>query len=686
MGAGASEGTSTVASRDPIETLRAASTAAVAGRRHLWSLPRRTPRAWLVLPVLVAGIDAARGLTPALILAVVSVAIVLPLARHGAADAVAPGPLVPPPGTWLAIVVALAAAVALLLLAGAPASAAVLALGVALVAAWATALPLVVARWPVAAPMLGGLDTLALPALVPCIAALVGAVLPAAGAVPGAGTVGGLDGVPWPWILVLAGWSLGTAAVGRAEGRRDIPLGRVAVLGYGVAALVAAGQGPSGALAAGALALELPVAASLFGPRAGRAPEERRILDRLVGPWLAVLLLVGWGVLTVDAWVVAVVGLTGVSGYVLASVLMLRSAGRRRRARGPVDPAGRDLSLLIVLPLVRDVPDLERVVLSLRAQTYADTRVAVVALPGVDVAAAEQWLGADAIETIDPPWDGRQAFAWARAYGLTAADADLALILDPATTLAPVAARVLVEHLVATRVAAVGATPRTALPRLGDRLAGAGPGLWRSGVEPRWWIALTRGRPARLVGPDPALVLLRIDALRATEQRRGAPVLVDDGLLRALADDGRRVGLVHASDVASRRADTSIRGMTRWWRHMATRVGGGTFADLAAMLIVLTVGLLGPVVLPAVAWLIGAPRETIVAGLIPLGMLLIARVVLAVTQRGSLRAIGWHPVTILVAVIGVGLAVVDHLGLGAPGRVGPRAVDEARERPVPSGT
>ena len=90
--------------------------------------------------------------------------------------------------------------------------------------------------------------------------------------------------------------------------------------------------------------------------------------------------------------------------------------------------------------------------------------------------------------------------------------------------------------------------------------------------------------------------------------------------------------------------------------------------------------------LPVIAWASGAPRETILAASIPLGMLLLGRVLLAVTQRGSLRAIGWHPVTMVVAVVGVVLAVIDHLGIGAPGRLGPRALDEARERAVPSRT
>lgn len=669
-------------SPDPRAAMRAGIGGLAPARARLSAFARGIPWSWLLLPFLVAGLDATRGVTAALVIGAVVVLLVLPLASHGAADAAALQPTVPPPTTWLAIAIGTVTGSLLLALAGATAAATVTVAAVAAVVTWQVARARLALGRPRMATLLASIDALLAPAAMGGVAAIAGAVLP-----PADGAPADPGGVPWAWVLAFVAWSVGTQAVTLAGGRRVITLGRVAVLAYAAACATAATQGILGMLAAAALLLPVAVGAMVLGPHASRTPHERRILDRLLGPWLVVLLLAEWRILPVDPWLVAIVASTGVSGHLLASVVMLRLATRRRRSRGPVDAAADDPSLVIVLPLVRSVPDLREVVLSLRSQTYADTRVLVVALPGVDITAADEWLGAEAVQQTTTPPPGRGAFGWAREAGLASVHADLALVVDPATTLAPVAARVLVEHLIATRVDAIGAAPRTALPTLGDRVAGAGPGLWRSGIEPRWFVALTRGRPARLVGPDPAVVLLRLAALRATEDRRPGRPIPDDGLLRALADDGRRIGLVHAGDLARRRADTSVRGMVRWWRHMAPRLAGGTVADLAAMLVVLTGGLLGPVLLPIAAWASGADVPVVLAAGLPLVILLVARVLHVITQRGSLRALAWHPATVVVAIFGVIRALVDHVGLtGDPTVVDARLAGDATERVVRSRT
>ena len=674
----------------PGTRLQAALDGAVAARAGVIAGARRERSVWLMLPVLVAGWDASRGLTVALALAVVVVPIVLAVVLTASRQAVDGRLRDPASGPWLVAIAVAIVGAGLLALAGAGGSAIVLLVATALLAAWSGLVVVAMGGAPglphpagpadvsgvsevsgAAGPtrtrgVAAGVDRLVVPAILAVVSGLAGALLPAQAAGPPE------RALPVAWLVALAGWRVARDAIEEAaaavsrRGGTDLRAGAAWLVagGHLVAIVAAATQGPLGVLVALALLPGLLLAAMVADGRPEAAAAEGRILDRLVVVWIAVLLLVAWGTLVVDPWATTIVVTAAATGYLLLAILLTRLLTRRRRPRDADAATLVDPSLRIVLPLVRTLRDLRPLVLALRSQTYADTSVVVAALPGVDVSVAAEWLGDDAILPVDPPPPGWDPLAWVRHAALLdpTTTADLALVVDTRTLLAPVAARVLVEHARATRVDALGAIPRNALPTLGDRLAGSGPILWRFGWEPRWFVALTRGRPVRLIGADPAMVLVRVAAYRAAVERGPDAVLPADGLLRTLARDGRRIALVHAADLAIRRGEVGVAGALAWWRAMAMRLAGGTMGDVISMLLLVLLGWIAPVVLPLVAWLGGAATGLLAASLLPLALLLLARAVLAATQRGSVRAIAWHPVMAAVAVLGIVLALIDHAG------------------------
>lgn len=675
---------------DPAARARDALRRTAADRSGLWATVRVQPWTWLVLPVIVAGWDAGRALSLPFLVALVVVP--LALATVGAATRPLVARTPDPASRWILAAGSMLLAVLLLVLVGAGRSAVLLLTGGALLAGWTGLRPLLAGgphastddpprpraalvgrldRAPMRAAVASG-EALLVPTLLAITAGAAGALLPAADPSTGGDPRSAL---PWAWLLAYGAWLVGRRALEEAAVApppRARRLGRVAVAGQVVSIVLALTQEPLGSLAALGLAAGLlpSVMAALGSP--GRALREARVLDRLLVAWFAVLLLVAWGVLRFDPWQAAVLLTAAATGYLLVAIGLAWLFARRRRPRDADAATLADPSLVIILPLDRNVPDLRPLVLALRSQTYADTRIVVAALPGVDRSVADEWLGGDAVLDVPPPPPGWAPQAWARHVALVddVSTAELALIVDDRTVLAPVAARVLVEHARATRVDAVGAIPRNALPTLDDRLAGAGPTLWRFGWEPRWLVALTRGRPARIVGPDPALLLVRVGAYRAmtgataTGVARGVPPdgtepVPSDGLTRRLADDGRRVGIVQAADLAVRRGERGVQGALAWWRSMAVPMAGGSIADTLAMLLLVLLGWVAPVVLPLVALLGSAPPRLVALSLLPLLLLVAARGVLAATQRSSVRAIVWHPVMAGVAVLGIALALAD---------------------------
>lgn len=644
--------------RDPAAQLRDASEGLLAGKATLGGLLRSAPRTWLVFPVAIAGWDATRGLTASLVLAVIVVPLVLGFLGQASLEATQPSPRLPPASLWLAIALAVVIGAAVLALVGAGPSAAALLVVAAIVSAW---------RGLVRPRLRGGDRERGLARAAAVVQAgedaLVLAVLGGAAGLAGTLLEPSGERSAWVWPVAYAGWLAGRLAVDRAavSGPGTRPLGWLVAAGHVVAIVLAATQGPLGVLLAAGLLPGLLLGVMVLTGRPARAAGEARVLDRLLAIWTAVLLLVAWRLLVIDPWLTAVIVTAAATGYLLVAIILVRLTTRRRRPRDADAATLVDPSLVIVLPLTGPVPELRQLVLALRAQTYADTRVLVAALPDVEVEVAAEWLGEDAILAVGSPPPGWAPAAWARHAALVdpATDAELALVVDARTVLAPVAARVLVEHTRATRVDAIGAIPRNALPTPADRLAGSGPTLWRFGWEPRWWVALTRGRPARLVGPDAALVLVRIPAYRAATERRGSVPVAPDGVLRLIADDGRRIGLVHAADLATRRGERRLAGALRWWREHAVRLAGGTLGDAVSMLLLVLLGWVAPLVLPLLAIVVGAPTGVVAVAVIPLALLALARLALAATQRGSVQAIAWHPMMAAVAVVGILLGVLD---------------------------
>jgi hypothetical protein len=79
-----------------------------------------------------------------------------------------------------------------------------------------------------------------------------------------------------------------------------------------------------------------------------------------------------------------------------------------------------------------------------------------------------------------------------------------------------------------------------------------------------------------------------------------------------------------------------------------------------------SVAWIGPLALPAAAVLADAPSRVMALSLVPFGLLVAARLVLAVSQRQPVLSVLWHPVTVLVVLIGHVAGIVDRVAQGAP--------------------
>jgi hypothetical protein len=122
---------------------------------------------------------------------------------------------------------------------------------------------------------------------------------------------------------------------------------------------------------------------------------------------------------------------------------------------------------------------------------------------------------------------------------------------------------------------------------------------------------------------------------------------------------GRRVGVVHAAGLGVIHHDRSIGETVADWRErFVSSVGGSlAIAILVMLLEVLAFGV--PLLLPVAAILSGAPVRTLIASFVPLILLLVSRLLICLIQRQSPRTVVWHPVTILVALIGQMAGIAD---------------------------
>ena len=633
-------------------------------------LARSRPSAWAItaVPFLVAGYDAQRDLSAALVLGTLYFLFPYNLLLHG----LEPGATTDASRTTrLAIALTNLPLLAVLVLLGGPTAG--VAWLVAVAAALAYSVPPIRAR---ARPVLD-------------VAA--GAALVVLSAVCGSLTAGlALVDLPWLALVALAAWgaaafalraiaefgvdrAAGVASIATALGPR--PTALVALAGFALAILLVAGLGPLGGLGALGLGLYLLLPPMLLlarrhDPAALEAAARRAWsgflgLPILVAPWISLLLLRHWGVLTdvggTELVVVLSAGAAALAGW---NIVATRLATRRRRIRPQTE---RPVPPLTVVVTSRDDGDqLLTCVEALLEQTYADAWILVVdhgSTDGSPQQAAGMLGGSGQVISIEPPADDRVARARARRIGAETSGDELVLFVDVDTILVPVATRILVEQMQNGRWDLLSGVTRFDMPTVGERAAVPGFALLLLGFRPIWWSALTAGRPARTAFADESLMLLRRDAYLAIVGDDDAPELVRDDLelAQAFVRGGHRVGTVHVADLAATRRDAGVTtAVAAWRRSFLPRVGGSLASALLAIAAEV-LAFLVPLILPVLALASGADARVVVGSLIPLFLLGFSRFALVLTQRQPISTVLWHPVTVGVTLVGQLAALVDHV-------------------------
>jgi len=626
------------------------------------------PASWPVaaIPFALAGFEAERAVTLAMVLGTLYFTAPFALLRNGMAE--------PDPSgtTRAAIAITNLPILFVLVLAGGAGIGIVLLLTIAL--AFADTLEPLHLHDRVGADLIAAGGLLALPAA--CGLAL------GAGAVMGTGAAmdGGVGATapdhPWAAVVALAVWGTATAALAairthRAAGSRSVigdrGLAVIALIGYLATTAISVTTSEPGWLAAIALAafvllpLEVLLAPAVEATfRAHTAWSDLGGLVRLVGAWLIVLLVLRWAGAEPVAWAVAIAIPTILLGYILANLVMTRVATRRRRVpigHGPGD----DETLTIVVPADDGAIGLTATLVSARAQTYPGA--VTVAMTSSESAGDEAavWLGDEAVHDVPLPPFGAAGTAWSWHVGVGAADTDLALLVAPGVELSPIAARVLVEQLVAGGHDLLIGIARDAMPTVSERVAVPGFALWHIGLRPLWWAALTGGRPAALATDVGPLLLVRRESyLGLGEEAVRAATGAEPSLEHAFAAAGLRVGIVHSARLASQRYDPAFGSTVSAWRREVPLVGGALAQALSTILL-MAIAYLVPLALPLIAILDGAEPGLVGAALIPLITLVLARIMLAVTQRQPLASIIWHPATIVIALAGLLGGVGDHI-------------------------
>jgi len=644
---------------------------ALAGWRESLVSSRPGSWGWTALPFLVAALEAERGVTPAVIVGTLAAAGPLNLAIHGSRDALSERPTLHPRTTWLTIaavgIVALLAVgvtagigtALLLALAGAIAVGAALASSGAIAAIFPGGLP-------------GGLPAALTVTVRPAAWALVAVLVALAGLMAGRG----VSDVSWPAVLALGSWATATGALTSLGEHRRVPgwLGRVGLAGYPLAAGLVALTGELGVLAGVGLLLYVIVPALVVVTGdAARAAVERRGLDRLVGAWLAILLVAHWRLVPADPLTFAIAILTALTAYALLNVVATRLATHPRSVRfAPTEPTDRDPSLAIVVPWHDDVDLHPATVPASIAQTYPDATVLVVdarSMPAGD-AGLETWLDPAAIVTAPPRPAGWTGSDWARHAGVLAAERELVLLVAADTVPDPIAVRLLVEQFVSRDLDLLSATPRPMAPTPVTAVTAPGPDLLHHAVAPTWWSTLTAGRPAALAVADDSLLLIRRDAYRYSGGLADGPVIGSVaataapgergamGLARTMARGGYRVGSVHLATHAERIPPMTIGAALRATRHATASRSTGIAAAIGVTTLE-AMAFLAPVVLPLVAVAGGAPLLTIAASLLPLGLVVAMRGALVVTQHHPVAGIALHPVAVVVTLAGRVAGIAD---------------------------
>jgi 4-hydroxybenzoate polyprenyltransferase len=509
-----------------------------------------------------------------------------------------------------------------------------------------------------------------------------------------------VDELPWPVLAGFMTWGIASHAIGaiqdieydRAAGIGSIATalgGRatawVALAGYAVAVVMALTvEQPWGLIAALALApyLLLPLMVILRDDetQARRAWRSFMQLNIPAGFVIAHALLRSWGVTSYQPWELAVTAATCVAGWTLVNALLIRFATRRRFRGSTVDALP---ALTVVVPCRNEEARLPAALAALAGQRYPGELHVLVVDDGSTDATARVAAGLLAplgdrgtVLAAEPAPSGWSGKAWAVTCGVRAVDTDLALSLDADTTLEPEACARLVREQQATGADLVSGVTRYAMPTPGERVAMPGYPMLLFGFLPIWLSALRDGRPASLAFSYGPIALVRREAYLATGGHGATPGThrEDVALATTFARAGRPVATVHASDLGSTRHYATAGEVVRSWDRILPGYAGFSVAVVLLLLAGEAIAWVLPLVLPLVA--LALEPAWLPATLVPLGVLVAARLALAVTQRQPLVTVLLHPIT---AAVTLG-AQVAALGALVTGRT-----PEWRGRSMPEG-
>jgi 4-hydroxybenzoate polyprenyltransferase len=493
------------------------------------------------------------------------------------------------------------------------------------------------------------------------------------------------DALPWLVLVGFLGWGIASHAIGaiqdiaydRAGGIGSIAtaLGArgtawIALAGYVVAVAVALTlPAPWSAVVSITLALYLllPVMVLARDDEAQARASWRSFMGLNIpaGFVLSHALLRHWGVTTFDPWELGVWVATGAAGWVLLNVLLTRWAVRARTDRGRLATGvavGRDATpslpaLTVLVPCRDEAHRLTEALAALAAQRYPGSFGVLVAddgstdgSPGIAAAALAPLADRGQVVSVPPKPPGWSGKSWVVHSTMNETTTDLVLVMDADTVLEPHGAAVLVAELLATEADLLSGVTRYAMPTLGERAAMPGYPMLLFGFVPVWLGALTGGRPAAAAFAYGPIQLVRRSAYLTTAGHGAIPDShrEDVDLARTFARGGMRVHTTHAADLGATRHYRSAAETVGSWSRILPGYAGGSLA--VALLTVagelLAYGL--PIALPLVAALVAPDR--LGEALLPLGVLVAARVALAVTQRQPLVTVLLHPVTLMVTV------------------------------------
>jgi 4-hydroxybenzoate polyprenyltransferase len=639
------------------------------------------------VPFLIGSIDIERGLNPVILIG--TLYFLVPYrwlidwvedlfdAETEAPDAVDSDRRV---ATWVAVAVTnLPFLVAIAVLAPPAGTAAVLLSGFAALA-WSVP-PLRTKEVPVAASLTWASHR-ALPALAGCLVA---------------GGTGGT--VPWAFLLAFLAWGTASHAaaanatvdVDAAAGRRTIATvfglertASVALGGYAFAALVSAISGGLGALAGLALAtfVFLPIGV-IARPTTDQAKRMWRAFPGLcgvVGVLLFAILLVRWGI--VSARPVDIVIMLGVAPAAACLVQTLANGWALRRTRRRALERSETVHpslprLAVVLSVGREPGRLPQLLTALAQQDHHEIQIVAV-VDGSDDAAVEAARVAltvgrpdhgaiDRVVAAPPRPPGWADRGWLSATGMSSADTDHVLLLDPAVEPSPAALRTMHEIAMVTKAALVSGWPGYAMPGPVEQAVVPGIPMTIHGLTPLWasvaggdssrWLAFAHG--AVLLVDRAAYLQAGGHAAAASSEREG----ID--LARTMAGDGRRVRLVWAADLFTSARYANGTAALAMWRDR-TLAGAGD--SIGAVLVLVAAGFaawLLPLIVAVVGWLSGDSRA-LTGGLLALTVLVAFRVVLAILERQPLTSVLYHPVTAVTTVAAQLASLVDGVRGPAP--------------------